>query len=344
MKVAILCPTYHTYQGVSRVVERQAKDNIRQGNEVSIFCLKASMSPPAQVILEIIGMPNSFLKQRVYRLIFPLDVPKTIRYLRKLKGFDVIYSHEYPLHWLAYFAKKYYGTKYIYYNHHFNPPQAFPNLSERIYVSLRFVFERWLIKKADGAICISEYSRHILKKTTGIDGKVVYNTIDKERFRLGIDGTKIRLQYSLGDAPIILFVGHVSPTKSVELLIMAFKSVKQYSPRSKLLIVGSHPYKKYYLRLRHITDNSVIFVGEVSDSEMPLFYAACDVYATASLWEGFNLPLVEAQACGKPVVAFSIGPHPEVVTDPEKGKLVPAGNTRALANAIIGFLEKRTDN
>jgi len=339
MKIAILCPTFYSFQGVSRVAERQAKEFANGGDEVVIFTLKANMEPPQNVKLQVLGMPDSFLAQRLYRLLFPLDLIKAIRWVPKLKGFDVTYSYEYPLHWLAYLAKKLYGVKYIHYNSHFNPPDAFPSLVERTYVDLRFVLEKWLIKKADSAISISQYSRQMLKEKIGVDSEVIYCKIDSQRFHLGIDKTKIRQKHNLGNSTVVLFVGHISPTKGVHLLIRAFNIVRRQVPQAKLLIVGSHPYKNYSQKLKQMSDDSVIFSGEVPDDELPYYYAACDVYATASLWEGFNLPLAEAQACGKPVVAFDIGPHPEVVKDKQSGILVRPGDINAMVEAIIHFLK-----
>ena len=70
---------------------------------------------------------------------------------------------------------------------------------------------------------------------------------------------------------------------------------------------------------------------------MAKFYSACDCYVTASLWEGFDMPVVEAQACGKSVVAFNVCSHPEVV---KKGILVKPKDINGFANAIIKLLKK----
>ncbi|WP_269851769.1 glycosyltransferase [Methanosarcina horonobensis] len=85
-------------------------------------------------------------------------------------------------------------------------------------------------------------------------------------------------------------------------------------PNAQLIIVGKHYENDYSNKLKTKKRIALsFFVENVSDEDLPFYYAACDVYATCSLLEGFNMPLVEAQACGKPVVAFNIGPHKEVV-------------------------------
>ena len=115
--------------------------------------------------------------------------------------------------------------------------------------------------------------------------------------------------------------------------------VRREIPGARLLIAGKHTFEKYSRELESISDESVIFAGYVTDEEIPYYYAACDVYATGTLWEGFNLPLAEAQACEKPTVAFDLGPHREVVLNGETGYLVEQGNIHEMAGAILRLLK-----
>lgn len=339
MKIAHLTPTFSAFSGIDRVVYMLAREQESKGNDVIIFTLEGDMKPPENVGLRIIGMPHNPTLQRIYRLIMPLDIYRALKWLPKLKNFDVIYSHQYPMNWLAYLAKRFHKIKYIYYNYGIAPPWTFSNFIERTYMRMMSFLANWTIKRADGAISISCYLRQQLKKETGLDSEVVYPEIDTTRFYEVLSGSKIRDKYKLGADPVILYVGRISPHKGLHLLIEAFNLVKREIADAKLLIVGKHTFPGYSGKLKEIADDSVIFAGYVSDEEVPYYYAACDVYATATLWEGFNLPLAEAQACGKPVVAFNIGPHLEVVKDGETVFLVPPRDTSALANAIIKLLK-----
>jgi len=105
-----------------------------------------------------------------------------------------------------------------------------------------------------------------------------------------------------------------------------------------LVIVGRHTYDYYSKELKEKCDSSVIFAGYVPDEELPQYYAMCDIYATCSLWETYNIPLAEAQICGKTVVAFDIGPHREVID--ENGVLVEKGNIEKFAEACIHKLRE----
>ena len=107
-------------------------------------------------------------------------------------------------------------------------------------------------------------------------------------------------------------------------------------PNTKLLIAGKPTFRKYYGKLKEMANKNVVFKDSINDKELPNYYAACNLYVTASLWEGFNLPVAEAQACGKKVVAFNVCSHPEVVKD---GILVKKDDFDGFADAIIRLLK-----
>ena len=339
MRIAHLTPTFSAFSGIDRVVHGLAAEQEDEGNDVTIFALEADMKPPENAGLRIMARPRNPTWQRIYRLIMPLDIYKALRWVPKLKDFDIIYSHHYPMNWLAYLARRFYGIKFIYYNYGMNRPELFPSFVERTYLRVFIALANWTIRRADGAVSISHFLQQRLEKETGLISEVAYPKIDISQFHGGLDGLPVRNKYNLGSSLLVVYVGRISPHKGVHLLTGAFNLVRQEIPSAKLLIVGKHTFPGYSKKLKEMADASVIFAGYAADEEIPYYYAACDVYATATMWEGFNLPLAEAQACGKPVVAFNIGPHPEVVKDGETGFLVPPRDTSALAKAIVKLLK-----
>jgi 1,2-diacylglycerol 3-alpha-glucosyltransferase len=337
MKIALLTPTFSQFSGIDRVVELQAEEFIDAGHDVTIFTLRADIKPKIAKVVEM-GMPLNTSLERIYRLLFFVDFLKVRKYGRMLRKYGVVISHFYPMNVLAIYAKKKYGVKYIYHNHGIAYPHLFSKISERVYMEIFRFLTNWTAKKADSAISISEFLRKELKKETGLNSKVVYDPIDKKRFHLGISGSDVRKKYNLGREPVCLYVGRISPHKGIHLLIKAFNLFLKKIPNAKLLIVGKPTFNDYFKKLKKISNESVIFAGFVEDSELPKYYAACDVYTTATLWEGFNMTVVEAQACGKPVVAFDLCSHPEVV---KKGKLVKPFDVKAFADAIVEVIEKK---
>ena len=116
--------------------------------------------------------------------------------------------------------------------------------------------------------------------------------------------------------PQFLFVGNLYEHKNVEELILAMKELIKLYPKAYLQIVGygqSYDFLKRFITKLKLEDH-VELVGRVSGDELPYRYASCDAYVTASRWELFGVPLLEAMACGKPVVASSILPHMDLLT------------------------------
>ena len=164
----------------------------------------------------------------------------------------------------------------------------------------------------------------------------------------------------------ILFVGRVSPEKGVHVLLEAFRRVLEDRPNTRLEIVGplgaapadfivgstDDPRVKeldplyrgdYVDSLRKALPDGmadkVSFVGSIPYFELLDRYRAADVFVFPSVWnEPFGLPVVEAMACGVPVVATRSGGIVEIVKDGETGYLVERGNAAELAGAIMKLL------
>ena len=335
MKIAILTPTFSKFSGIDRLVECEAEDYTKKGYEVTIFTFKGDIKTKYAKV-EYLKAPKNPTLERLYRLFFFLDIPKTKKYVKKLKEFDIVLSHFYPLNCLAYYAKKKHGVKFIYHNAGIAFPSLFSGF-ERLYMRLFSYFNRKSIKNADECISISKFLQRELKKE-GFNSKVEYCKIDKKRFHKGIKGNKIRKKYNLRKDPVLLYVGRISPHKGIHLLLESFNLILKRIPKAKLLVVGKHTFGNYSKQLKKLSNSSVIFTGFVPDEDVPYYYAASDIYVTATLWEGFDLPAVEAQACGKPVVAFDLCAHPEVV---KKGILVKAKDTKAFGEAVVNILKTK---
>jgi 1,2-diacylglycerol 3-alpha-glucosyltransferase len=331
LKIAILIPNFVEADGAARTAEIQAREMAAEGHEITIFALAANMHPEG-VTVKVMGMPKNLLWERVYRLLFPLDVPKTLKWLPELKEFDEVIVHLYPLTWLGYLAKRRYGVRYTFWYHGIMPPRLFPHFYERVYMRLQILLTRLTVRNADRAVAVSNFGREELKRYTGLDSEVLYSKPDLAKFRSGIDGAAVREKYNLGDAPLILSVGALRPVKGVHLLIQVFNLLKKEIPDARLVIVGSADYPYYFRQLKRSSDDSVIFTGFIPDEELLLHYAACDIYASCSLWEIQNGSALKAQACGKPIIVW----HESFSeTIDENGALVEQGNIEGFARACV---------
>ena len=143
---------------------------------------------------------------------------------------------------------------------------------------------------------------------------------DAARKRLGLDGFTL------------LSVGSLIPRKGHELIIAALADL----PDARLLIAGSGPMRAELERVAEEKGvaSRVRFLGEIAHDALTDAYRAADIFVLASSREGWANVLLEAMACGTPVVATNVNGTPEVVQDPKLGALVQERSAPALAQAI----------
>ena len=175
----------------------------------------------------------------------------------------------------------------------------------------------------------------------------MYWGVDTKHFHPKLDGKAIRQQYALGDAPVILFLGQVRPRKGPQVVLEAMPSIVHQHPNAKYLVVGPDygmvDQLKYRARELRVGKN-VIFTGGKPHGELPAFYAASDIFVfpTCTPIECLGLSMIQAMACGKPVVGSRINGIPEVIVDGETGFLVEPDNAGELAGKITTLLDDRT--
>ncbi len=168
--------------------------------------------------------------------------------------------------------------------------------------------------------------------------------VDLERF--GGDRTDfLRRKYRLGDEKILLYVGHLdreSRHKGVQYLIRAMRIVRE-SLDAKLVVAGRGNYIDRYRRLAadEGVPEDIIFAGFIPEDEMPLYFNSADLLVLPSCdrAEGFGMVLIEAQACGTPVIGTDVGGIPFAVDDGVTGLIVPPGDVSGLAGAIVRVLD-----
>lgn len=339
MNVVIMPATFSAFSGIDRLARWQAEQFSQQGHTVTIVTLKGGMAPPPEVRLEVIGAPAQALGERLYRLLLFLDRAKIRRVAQQHRTADVVYAHQYPMTLIAGEMKKRWGTKFMYYNHGIAPPSTFGSPLEKLYIMALIRLANRTIRQADGAVSVSRYLQGVLQRETGLASEVryPYDLIDPKKFHPGVSGDAVREKYRLGQSPVMLYVGRISPHKGVHFLIEAYDLVKRTVPTVRLVIAGKDTFSGYTRALHQRADAGVVFTGFVSEEELPAYYGACDVYTTGSLWEGFDSPVAEAQACGKPVVAFDVGSHPEVV---KRGDNVPLGDVGSFARAVRRYFPR----
>jgi len=205
------------------------------------------------------------------------------------------------------------------------------------------------LKRVDMIVADSEFTHQGIIRHLGIPGErvvTIYPGIDHELFRPISNAREVLIGYYshlavIASVPWLLYVGSELPRKNVGTLLRAVELVREEIPDIRLIKVGSAGGKSFRREtLRAIgelglEDHVLIFEG-VAEEALPLFYGAADVFVTDSKLEGFGLPVLEAMACGAPVVCSDAGALPEVAG--EAGLLVPPDDPRGFADAIASVL------
>jgi teichuronic acid biosynthesis glycosyltransferase TuaC len=199
----------------------------------------------------------------------------------------------------------------------------------------------WAARRAAASITVCRALKDRLAEIGAAEDRirVLRNGVDLTLFHPR-DREKARGRYGLTE-PAILSVGHLIPRKGHDIVIRAAAEL----PGVELLIAGDGPERRALEALARTlgVSDRVRFLGRLSQSELPELYSAADLLVLASDREGWANVLLEAMACGTPVVASRIWGTPEVVADPAAGSLVDERSGPAFAAALRRQLQSLPD-
>ncbi|MDH4079717.1 MAG: glycosyltransferase [Nitrospira sp.] len=202
---------------------------------------------------------------------------------------------------------------------------------------------RWMYPWADAVVAISQGVADDLARTIGISAewvKVIYNPVVNDEL-LAKAQEPIDHSWFRNDAPpVVLGVGRLTEAKDFPILIRAFARVRAQR-QARLMILGEgglRPQLEALVRQLGLKDD-VALPGFVANAFAYMAHAA--VFVFSSRWEGFGNVLVEAMACGTPVVSTDCPSGPrEILEDGRWGRLVPVGDVDGLAGAMAATLEE----
>jgi glycosyltransferase involved in cell wall biosynthesis len=192
----------------------------------------------------------------------------------------------------------------------------------------------WAVRRADRFIAVSRYTADDLVRRAGVPASkidVVYHGLDPVFATSTRGGSK-------STEPYVLAVGGVSPRKNTRRLIEAFvrwRARGGHRATFRLLITGTS-LDPEFMQNGATLPEGVSLLGYVQKAELPGLYAGAAVFLYPGIYEGFGLPIIEAMACGAPVVTAETGAAPEVaggaaiLVDPFHVESIQAGLERAI--------------
>ncbi len=326
-------------------------DHLRERHRITVFCDAAEDDNPFRAELNARGLSPRMVPLRVKEtrgVIRPLakNFPVLLRALSALKSaqLDVIHFHAGRLG-LAYApiaASCAAGIRTRLLTIH-NP------VMERS--PLQRFFEGRMLRMLDHIVAVCDEVKEELvdkKSVAPAQVTVIPNGIDAAEFT-GSPKERSAARAALGlpdRSPVVGMVGRLDELKGGDLLIRAAALIRARVPELKVVLIGAGPAEHALKRLaaeRGVSDIA-LFAGYRSDARRLMH--ALDLLVLPSRYEGQSFSLIEAMACGKPVVAANVGGIPGVLLDGVTGLLFPAEDFAALADSVVKLLaepEKREE-
>jgi glycosyltransferase involved in cell wall biosynthesis len=184
-------------------------------------------------------------------------------------------------------------------------PQFFP-ARQRNYLKL---LVRESARRADHVITVSEYSKRALVDTYGVSAEkitVTYEGAGKQFVPLDREKAREDLarKYGIHDR-FILYLGRLQARKNLARLVESYARVRKSGLPHKLVLAGKPDtlFQPVRARIRELKlENDIVLPGYVAAEDVPAFFNAAEVFVYVSFYEGFGLPIMEAMACGTPVI------------------------------------------
>lgn len=199
-------------------------------------------------------------------------------------------------------------------------PETFPSRDAR---RLSW-FTDEAVRRADRLIAVTEATkRDLLRSYAGLDEekiRVIRHGFDPARFdpEPGPEDGRILRGYGLVSRRYALFVGAIQPRKNIGGLLDAFARVRERIPEMRLVIVGARAWLWQGIERavsEHRFRDDIVMAGAVRPEDLPVFYRHARMFVYPSFYEGFGLPILEAMACGTPVITSDNSSLPEVGGD-----------------------------
>ena len=213
---------------------------------------------------------------------------------------------------------------------------------------LKRAWRKILIPRMDAFVCYSRAAAAYVEKADGHPDRIFIAgnvTIDAEEFRRRVElarprTSEWRKRMGLQDARVILSVGQLVPRKNHLGLLESFSPLQDRFDRAALVIVGEGPLRSELQRLasdRRL--RRVIFTGHVQPDELPLYYAAADLFVDLTLRDHWSQVVGEAMAAGLPALVSSADHASELIEDGVSGFVVDPEDVESVSSLALRLLE-----
>lgn len=310
-----------------------------------------SLRPGVRVVSIEAGPTEPVPKDDLYCYLPDFASEMALFSLRDGVRYDVVHTHYWLSGWVGHLLKRYWNAPVVHMYHtlaHLKNAVSGPSGGES---PLRLRIERELLRLLDFFVAPNPDERAELVWGLGAhDSRIctIPPGIDMNKFQPS-NQDQARKELGLPDAPIVLFVGRIDPIKDLDTLLEAFARIEPGAGQTApyLAIIGGDAchctgelrldaeLQQLQQRAEAIgIDDRLLLLGSQPQEMLPRYYSAATVCVMPSLYESFGLVVVEAMACGLPVIATRVGGMRFTVEEGASGLLVPRRDPARMAEAI----------
>jgi len=328
MKILRVASDLYPYSigGLGLHVHELSKEIVKRGHQVTVFTCEKS---PKSSHNFVEGYNVYYFKPLT--LSFGISVSPSMlpSLLNKVDEFDIVHAHSHLFFstYMAAFVRKFKKTPFIVTNHGF-VSQKLPLSIQKIVLP---IVAKWTYSYADAVICYTSEMKEEMEnwgiRTENV--RIIHNGVNAEFFR-PLNNNKKEFD--------IIWVGRYVPGKGIEFLIQSISKLKKEFNNLKVLMIGSGPLKKSIeeLIIKSNLSNHISLIENISNDDLLYYYNKSKLFVLTSIEEGVPRTILEAMACGLPVVCSDL-PQLKTLID-RSGILVPKKDTISIANAVIKIL------
>lgn len=341
----LYCTTYYVphSSGITAYMHRVARALAARGHTVTVLTSRHEPGLPSEETLEgvrVVRLPVLF------RVSKGPVMPAFFGVLRAyLKAHDVVHVHL-PFFEAAYVALTNRGRRPLILTVHTDLHLPAGSINRLAGAAVN-VMQHLAARRADWLCSYTwDFARHSYLLAGFLDKAVVIHPPVSVAAVTNEEVAEFCREHGL-DGRVIGFAGRFAEQKGLDVLLQAFSAVQDRLPEAKLVLAGEFRNvvgESYYERLRPQVESfgdRVLLLGHLEGKALASFYAACAVLTLPSTnpMESFGIVQVEAMLCGTPVVASDLPGCRQPVRLTGMGRIVPPGDSRALAEALLGVLQ-----
>jgi len=247
------------------------------------------------------------------------------------ENFDIVHVHEPLMPMFALTASRFSPSATIGTFHAYNEGRG------RGYMLWKKVLNRGAIR-LNGRIAVSEPAKIFANRYFEGDYRVIPNGLDVDRFSTPAPRPSVMKE----DAINLFFVGRVNePRKGLRYALGAYSLLKWEFPNLRLIVAGAGvPDRESYRLMGERSVDDVVFVGPVTDADLPGYYQSADVFLAPNTGkESFGFIIIESMSASTPIIASNIPGFASVMTTGKDGLMVPARDEAAMATAIKKLIQ-----